>query len=57
MKLLRLLHLYLSMLGFVLMAFFAVTGFMLNHQDYFGLDEVRSEKTWSGNVDRELAHG
>jgi hypothetical protein len=32
-----------------------VTGFMLNHSDFFGMDEVRSEKTWTGSIDRKVA--
>lgn len=33
------LHIYLSMLGLLLMLFFALTGFMLNHGEWFGLDQ------------------
>lgn len=36
----RTLHIYLSMLGLMLLVFFAVTGFMLNNRDWFGLDQV-----------------
>ena len=35
MKWARLLHVYLTLFGFVLMLFFAVTGFMLNHENWF----------------------
>jgi hypothetical protein len=31
----RTLHIYLTMLAFLLMLFFAVTGFVLNHEDWF----------------------
>src|SRR4051812_48777586 len=31
----RTLHVYLTLLGFMLMLFFAVTGFMLNHETWF----------------------
>jgi hypothetical protein len=31
----RTLHVYLTLFGFVLLLFFAVTGFMLNHEDWF----------------------
>jgi hypothetical protein len=31
----RLLHVYSTMFGFILLLFFAVTGFMLNHEDWF----------------------
>jgi len=37
---LRYLHIYLAMLGLLLMCFFAVTGLMLNHEDWFGSDEA-----------------
>ena len=33
----RALHIYLSMLGLVMILFFAATGFILNHDDWFGL--------------------
>jgi hypothetical protein len=35
----RLLHVYLTMFGFVLLFFFALTGFMLNHEDWFSPGE------------------
>ena len=43
----RTLHIYLSMFGLALLVFFAATGFMLNHEDMFGLGEVqwRSDTT------------
>jgi len=43
----RTLHIYLSMLGLALIVFFAATGFMLNHEEWFGLGErqTRSEQT------------
>jgi hypothetical protein len=31
----RSLHVYLTLFGFVLLLFFAITGFMLNHEDWF----------------------
>lgn len=31
----RYLHVYLTLFGFVLLLFFAITGFMLNHEDWF----------------------
>lgn len=42
MQIIRTLHLYLSMLGLVLIAFFALSGFMLNHEDWFKPDDVRA---------------
>jgi hypothetical protein len=39
----RTIHVYLTLFGLVLILFFAVTGFMLNHEDWFGLNEPR---TW-----------
>jgi hypothetical protein len=35
----RTVHVYLTLFGFALLLFFAVTGFILNHEDWFGLDE------------------
>ena len=35
------LHLYLSMFTFGTLLFFSVTGFTLNHNDWFGGDEER----------------
>jgi hypothetical protein len=37
----RLLHLYISMFGLLTVLFFAVTGFMLNHEEWFGFAEPR----------------
>ncbi len=36
-------HLWLSVAGFLLLLFFAVTGFMLNHKELFGLDETETQ--------------
>jgi uncharacterized protein len=48
--LLRWLHIYLSMLSFALVFFFAVTGLTLNHADKFGdQTQTREEK---GSLDR-----
>lgn len=38
----RSLHIYLTMLALLLLLFFGATGFMLNHADWFGLEEVRT---------------
>jgi hypothetical protein len=46
---LRWLHIYLSMLSFALVFFFAVTGLTLNHADKFGQTQTREEK---GSLDR-----
>jgi hypothetical protein len=35
----RLVHIYLSMFGLLIILFFAVTGFTLNHSDWFGWEE------------------
>jgi uncharacterized protein len=42
----RYVHLVLGLLGIWLMLFFSLTGFMLNHEDWFGLDNphVRAEE-------------
>ena len=34
-------HVYATLFGFTLLLFFAVTGFLLNHEDWFGLDKPR----------------
>ena len=47
--LVRWLHIYLSMLSFAIVFFFAITGLTLNHADKFG-DEVRSVEK-KGRVD------
>jgi hypothetical protein len=49
----RTLHVYLTMLGLLLLLFFAVTGFMLNHSEWFGLDEVQT-RTVEGNLPAAL---
>jgi uncharacterized protein len=40
----RTFHIYLSMLGLLGILFFAVTGFMLNHEDWFGLAKPQVRK-------------
>ena len=52
----RTLHIYLSMLGLVLMVFFALTGFMLNHSEWFGLDRART-RTVEGALPAGLLTG
>lgn len=51
--LVRVLHIYLTMLGCFLLFFFSLTGFMLNHSEWFGLEEVRTIKS-SGRLPREI---
>lgn len=41
----RTLHTYSTMLALILFCFFAVTGFMLNHSTWFGLDATRSTES------------
>ena len=49
----RLLHVYLTLFGFVLLLFFAVTGFMLNHEKWFiGTDAY--ERNDKGTMPMEL---
>lgn len=38
----RTLHVYLSMLALLLLLFFGLTGFMLNHADLFGLEQTNT---------------
>jgi uncharacterized protein len=44
----RLVHVYLTLFGLGLILFFAVTGFMLNHEDWFMPTEPRSSSTEGG---------
>ena len=53
MKLLRTLHIYVSMFGLLLLLFFAATGFTLNHAAWFGLDQPQSS-TVTGKLDPSL---
>lgn len=41
----RHIHVYLTMFGLLLLLFFAVTGFMLNHEDWFGVDRPFTQTT------------
>ena len=45
----RTLHIYLTLLALLLLLFFAVTGFMLNHADWFSLEEVQT-RTKEGHL-------
>lgn len=38
----RTLHIYISLFGLVLLLFFAITGFMMNHPGWFNLDATQS---------------
>jgi hypothetical protein len=42
LKVVRSAHIYITMLALLLLLFFGATGFMLNHPDWFGLEEVRT---------------
>jgi hypothetical protein len=44
LKLAHTVHVYVTLFGLVLILFFAVTGFILNHEDWFGLN---TPQTWS----------
>lgn len=48
----RWLHIYLSLLGFAALTFFAVTGITLNHPTWFGVDNQRLSE-FSGELPRE----
>ncbi|WP_417382369.1 PepSY-associated TM helix domain-containing protein [Gimesia sp.] len=50
----RWLHIYISMLGFTMLIFFAVTGITLNHPTWFGASE-QSVRDASGTLPEELA--
>jgi hypothetical protein len=43
LKAARTVHVYATLFGLVLLLFFAVTGFMLNHEKWFGLDESQEQ--------------
>ena len=43
LKWLRTLHIHLSLLGLLLALFFGVTGFILNHEGWFGVDRSQVE--------------
>jgi uncharacterized protein len=45
----RTMHTYLTMLALILFLFFAVTGFMLNHEEWFGLDN-----SWSSTSEAAI---
>jgi hypothetical protein len=53
LKCARLVHVYLTMFGFLLVLFFALTGFMLNHDEWFGSDEPY-KRTTTGSVPTRL---
>ncbi len=53
MKLLRTLHIYVSMFGLLILFFFALTGFTLNHAEWFGLDQPIS-RLLTGRVEPQL---
>lgn len=53
---LRTLHIYGSLLAMVLLLFFATTGFMMNHEDWFELP-ARELPTTIGQVPPELLSG
>jgi hypothetical protein len=42
LKLARTVHVHLTLFGLALILFFAITGFMLNHEEWFGLNEPRT---------------
>ena len=39
----RVVHIYLTLTALMLFIFFSATGFMLNHSDWFGIDDIRTE--------------
>ncbi len=49
----RTLHVYVSMLALVLVLLFGLTGFIMNHEDWFGLDEPH-EETVTGEIPATL---
>lgn len=49
----RTVHIYLTMLGLLVMVLFGVTGFTINHEDWFAADPIRTEQR-EGTVPRDL---
>jgi hypothetical protein len=52
----RHIHVYLTMFGLLLLLFFALTGFMLNHEDWFGVDKPFTQ-TIEGKLPADLVGG
>jgi hypothetical protein len=52
LKTARYIHVYLTLFGLVLLTFFAVTGFMLNHEDWFLREPVKTPG--SGTVPTQM---
>jgi hypothetical protein len=52
----RLVHLYLSLTSLALVVFFSVTGFMLNHEDWFVPPDARAQTT-TGTIPTDLLRG
>jgi hypothetical protein len=52
----RIVHVYLTLLALALLLFFGLTGFMLNHDDWFGFDEANSQES-KGTVPTALLKG
>jgi hypothetical protein len=50
----RTLHIYLSVFALIALALFAATGFMLNHRDWFGLNQPQTT-TVKGNLPTSMA--
>ena len=42
LKTARTIHVYVTLLGLALILFFAITGFMLNHIEWFEFEQVRT---------------
>ena len=54
-KLMRWLHIYLSMFGLAAVLFFSATGITLNHPDWF-FGEARRSVQAQGTIDPKLLH-
>src|SRR5579862_7664060 len=52
----RNIHIYISMLGLLMVVFFSVTGIMLNHDDWLGLNDPRVTKK-EGTLPAEMLRG
>ena len=49
----RYIHVYLTLFGLVLLTFFAITGFMLNHEDWFSAPDP-VERTATGSMPTQI---
>lgn len=54
MALVRLAHIYLTLFALLMLLFFGTTGYLLNHAEWFGLDDIRTSSV-RGAMSKPLA--